>query len=837
MTRWSPAAERFFGWTEREVIGRPSPFAAQGDRPDLRALWTELENGRPFGRAEWSSRRKDGSRVDISVSATPIRNARGALSGVLVVVTEMTERRKIERALRESEQNYRLLFGNNPHPMWLYDLETLAFLEVNEAAIEKFGWSREEFLRMSLADIQVEEDRSRLRQSVDNLPPDGESRSLWRHRTRTGSRIDVEIISRPITFSGRRARLVLAHDVTERLKAEAALRKSEAQFRTICEEAPVGIFLCDAGGNDIYNNRESLRQHGYSDEEARGDGWRKAIHPDDRERVFREFEAAVRDGRNYEGVSRCLHPDGTIVWMDAKAAPIRDGDKIIGYVGMCEDITEFMKASQAVDRLASFPRLNPNPIFEFDDQGAITYRNEAAIAVAAATGLDDPAALLPAGTQAIVADCLATGAQSAGYETRCGDRALTWCFVPEPAGRRVIAFAFDISHRVDLENQLRQSQRLEAVGRLAGGVAHDFNNLLTVITGYCVLLLRRLGADDRIRREVLEIQKAGQRATSLTNQLLAYSRRQVLRPRTLDLNNVVADMDQMLRRVIGEDILLVTRTDPELGRVRADPGQLEQVIVNLAVNARDAMPRGGKLIVETHNADLDDFYARRHVGVRPGRYVRISISDTGAGMNRETRERVFEPFFTTKGQGKGTGLGLSTAYGIIKQSGGNIWAYSEPGIGTTFKIYLPRIDDAAEDDDIQEPRRIAPGGSETILVVEDEPKVRDLIVEILGSQGYTVLPASCGDEALEICRRHKGEIRLLLTDVVMPGFSGPEVATIVSRCRPGIRTIFMSGYTDDAIVHHGVIRDDVPFIQKPFSLDGLARKIREILDAPEREVA
>jgi PAS domain S-box-containing protein len=379
------------------------------------------------------------------------------------------------------------------------------------------------------------------------------------------------------------------------------------------------------------------------------------------------------------------------------------------------------------------------------------------------------------------------------------------------------------------EGQLRQVQKLEAVGQLAGGIAHDFNNLLTVINGYADLMLRGFAGDDPMRSKTEEIKKAAERATSLTRQLLAFSRKQILQPRLLDLNSLVAGICKMLRRLIGEDIEMVTVLRPDGGRINADPGQIEQVVMNLVVNAKDAMPHGGKITIETASVEISDDYAYTHVALRPGRYVRLAVSDTGVGMDAETRARIFEPFFTTKEVGKGTGLGLSTVYGIVKQSGGDIEVYSEVNTGTTFKVYLPLADEEAE----REEPPAAPGellkGTETILLVEDEGMVRTLARAILQESGYKVLEAVNGEEALRLLAESGGPVHLVLTDVVMPLMSGRELVGRVTALSPATRALYMSGYTDEAIVHHGVLDPDTPFLEKPFTPDALLRKVRETL--------
>jgi signal transduction histidine kinase/DNA-binding response OmpR family regulator len=382
---------------------------------------------------------------------------------------------------------------------------------------------------------------------------------------------------------------------------------------------------------------------------------------------------------------------------------------------------------------------------------------------------------------------------------------------------------------LETENQLRQSQKLESIGMLAGGIAHDFNNLLTVITGYSELILRRLDKADVLTQNIGEIKKAAERATSLTRQLLAFSRKQVLQPKVLDLNTVILNIEKMLVRVVGEDLELLTLPSAGLGQVKADPGQIEQVIFNLVVNARDAMPQGGKITLQTSNIFLDKEYANLHVAVQPGWFVMLAVCDTGHGMDSETQKHIFEPFFTTKEPGKGTGLGLATVYGIIKQSGGNLWVYSEVGVGTTIKIYLPRVDDEAMAPEAQTSQPTSTAGTETILLAEDDEMVRQLARESLRMNGYTVLEAENGGEALSICQKHAGPIHLLLTDVVMPGMSGKTLAEETVKLRPDTCVLYMSGYTDKAIVHHGILDKDIAFLAKPFTPDALALKVFEVL--------
>jgi two-component system cell cycle sensor histidine kinase/response regulator CckA len=385
--------------------------------------------------------------------------------------------------------------------------------------------------------------------------------------------------------------------------------------------------------------------------------------------------------------------------------------------------------------------------------------------------------------------------------------------------------------RTELEDQLRQAQKMEAIGQLAGGVAHDFNNILSAILGYCDLMLLQLKKEDPLTQKVDQIVKCSTRAAGLTRQLLAFSRKQVLEPKILNLNQIVSNVETMLRRLIGENIEFTTALAPDLASVKADPGQIEQVIVNLAVNSRDAMTNGGKLTIETANVHFDDDYAGQHVASVPGNHVMIAVTDTGCGMDDATKSRIFEPFFTTKEKGKGTGLGLATVYGIVKQSGGNVWCYSEKDKGTTFKIYLPMVSEKATIADLRRKGAATPAyGSETILVAEDEDTIRELMHDMLSIAGYKVITAANGGEALLACRNFKDKIHLLVTDVVMPHMSGRELAQSLEELRPGLKILYTSGYTDDAIVHHGFLDEGTPFLQKPFDMDALTRKVREVLD-------
>ncbi len=419
------------------------------------------------------------------------------------------------------------------------------------------------------------------------------------------------------------------------------------------------------------------------------------------------------------------------------------------------------------------------------------------------------------------------------YIRKDGSRVPVLIAVATLDASRNISISLDLSERKRLEEQLRSSQKMEAIGALAGGVAHDFNNLLSVILSYTGLIVDGLTPGDPIRSDLEEVHKAGLRAADLTRQLLAFSRKQMLQPSVLDLNQIVTGMAKLLRRLLGEGCELSLLTASAVGKVHADPGQIEQVVMNLVVNARDAMPKGGKLSVETENVTLDEEYASQHVGVAPGRYVMIAVTDTGTGIDSDTLARIFEPFFTTKEVGRGTGLGLSTVYGIVKQSGGHVWVYSEVGKGTTFKVYFPRTDAVADTPTIAPVSRTTLRG-ETILIVEDEEPVRVIMRTILRRQGYNVLDAQNGGEAFLLCEKFSAKIHLLLTDVVMPRMSGREVAERLAPMRPEMKVLFVSGYTENTVIHHGVLDAGIAFLTKPITPEVLARKVREVLDSPQR---
>jgi len=638
----------------------------------------------------------------------------------------------------------------------------------------------------------------------------------------------------------------------ERTRAEQALRASEARLKAVLHSALDAHVAMDDAGRVTSWNQQAESMFGWAEREVLGQRLADIIVP----HAHREAHAAglrrfLATGEgpilNQRIELTALRRDGTEFPVELAIAPVREGSSWL-FSAFVRDITARRAADEALRvseaKFGSAFRAHPSPmaIATLGDARWVDV-NESLLRL---FGMNRAETVGRSGRELgiwrrdelqeqMLAQLRAGGVfrdVEVEWLTRSGETrtgllsAEVIAFAGEP---HFLLHFQDMTERKQLEVQLRQAQKMEAIGRLAGGVAHDFNNVLTAIFGYVDILREEMPADSTAQQDLAEVRKASERAASLTKQLLAFSRQQVLEPVVLEPNALIEDFEKMLHRLIGEDVELRLSLARDTGNVRADPGQLQQVLMNLAVNARDAMPTGGKLILETANTELSEQYAELHQPVVPGRYVMLAVSDTGAGMTPETKARIFEPFFTTKEKGKGTGLGLSTVYGIVKQSGGYVWVYSEVGRGTAFKIYLPRVDVPA--DELLQPR--APGtvaGTETILLAEDDPMLRPLAKGLLEKLGYTVIDAENTAAALEAARRHAGPIHLLLADVVLPGASGRELARELEKTRPTTKVVYVSGYTDDAIVHHGMLEPGLNFLQKPFTPAALARKVREVLD-------
>jgi two-component system, cell cycle sensor histidine kinase and response regulator CckA len=641
----------------------------------------------------------------------------------------------------------------------------------------------------------------------------------------------------------------------QRIRRQLAER--EELFRLISENAADMIAVVDLQGRRIYNSLSYEKVLGYSAEELKQSFAFQQIHPDDRETVQRAEEDARVAGSGTTVEYRFCHKDGTWLILESTVSVIAarkgDSDKL---VIVTRDITERKRAVEAsLLSEAGFRSVvegAPYGICRASLDGRFLRINPA---LQKMLGYATPDGLLGARLDAAVfrnpadfrrlVELLADNGEFKDVEfewqrkdgvpltIRCSGRRLGGA---ELNGGFEI-FAEDVTDRRILERQLRMAAKMEAVGRLSGGIAHDFNNLLGVIIGYSQVLKRKLGPDSSLTEYADQVEKAGQRAVSLTRQLLAFSRQQILSPAVLDLNTLVSDMEKMLPRLIGEDIVLRIRLAPDLARVKADHGQIEQIVMNLAVNARDAMPDGGHLTVETANVELDEAYARQHAGAKPGRYVMLAVADSGIGMNAETIARIFEPFFTTKELGKGTGLGLATVYGVVKQSGGYIWVDSELGKGASFQIFLPRVDEPITATVENPPSESSLTGTETVLLVEDAEPLRKLAQSFLAEHGFQVLAAANGEEAVQLAKTCRRPIHLLLTDVVMPGMNGRALAEQLLPMQPQIRILYMSGYTDSFIAGHGVLEPGTHLLHKPFTEQALLRKVRQVLDLPRESDA
>ncbi|CAN5622807.1 hypothetical protein BH10ACI3_BH10ACI3_09730 [soil metagenome] len=725
------AFTKLTGYAPSEAIGQNPRILKSGEvAADVyKTLWKTILSGQPWT-GEMINRRKDGKHYIEEQIITPVMDTAGKITNFIAIKQNVTERKRGEEDLNESQRLIEGIINSIPVRVFWKDKD-LVYLGCNAAFALDAGFADPEDI-IGKDDFQMgwREQAESFRADDRRVIEDGIAKLLIEESQTTpdGDTITLLTSKLPLRDSAGKISGVLGTyvDITDRKKAEVAIRDSEERFSSAFEFAPIGVALVSPDGHWLKVNRALCDLVGYTEAEMLTSNFQEITHADDLEHDLENMRRVIAgDITSYQIEKRYVHKLGHYVPTLLNVSLVRDtGGKPRYFISQIQDITK----------------------------------------------------------------------------------------------------------RKELEEQNRHSQKMEAVGVLAGGIAHDFNNLLTAINGYSDLTLRKMQADDPLRHNVEEVKKAGDRAAELTSQLLAFSRKQVLKPMVHSLNLVIENLQNMLRRIIREDIDLRTVLDPALGNIKADPGQIEQVIMNLAVNARDAMPHGGTLTIESQNVYLDDEYVSQHLTIAPGAFVRLTVTDTGEGMEESVKQHIFEPFYTTKEVGKGTGLGLSMVYGVVKQSGGDIMVYSEPGHGTTFKIYLPCVDEIVQKPRWTGERKQLYSGTETVLLVEDEEVVRNLVREILAENGYKVLEASSGKEALKLCSSYEGPIHLLLSDVIMPKMGGSELKDEVVKMLPDIKTLFMSGYTDDALAHRGVFDADIAFIEKPFTPDALSRKVREVLE-------
>ncbi len=863
--RWFGDIDQLLGYEPGEFPREltPSVIHPNDRRRFLEAILRSIRTGEVFDE-EYRLQKKNGDYVVIASRGVAFRDAAGVVRKWIGINTEITERKKAEQTVHESEQRFRVAARVANDLIYERDCRTgLASFYGDPETHRNYG--SEDFPRTfsGWAELVHPDDLPRV---IDAAKAQFASGALYQvdYRIRKTGGEYLHLLDRAALVmdeAGTPQKWVgILSDITASKAAEEALRKSEEHFRSLIENAADIITVVDQEGLISYCSPAIELYFGYRPDEVLGQNGFAFIYPEDLPKGLKLFADLVQQpGSSLFTELRFVHKDGSYRHLEGVATNLLHNPAVAGIVINTRDVTERKITEEALrtseERFRIAANITNDIIFERDFRtGVLRFRSD--VSAYLGYGPEELPRTMYDFAELIHPDDLSKLLEAVQQNFRTGipyrveirvrkkdGVYAVWIsqgtLVRDPTGVPVkwVVVATDITRqkqaeteKAKLEEQLRQSMKMEAIGRLAGGVAHDFNNILTGITGYTQLLLSSVDADDPLRPDMLEIEKAAERAASLTAQLLAFGRQQIITPRVLDLNDLIVRSGNMLKRVIGEDIDFAVAPGKELKRVQADPGQIEQVLVNLAINAREAMPDGGKLTVETMNTRVDQEYCRQHAGVVPGEYVMMAVSDNGCGMNAEVRQHLFEPFYTTKEKGKGAGLGLSSVYGIVQQNNGFINVYSEVGVGTTFKICLPAVIDKAA-------AVIPPGppssvnGTETILLVEDEETVRNLARRILEKHGYQVIAAADGEKACLICKDLTGDVALLLTDVIMPQMNGNQLYEQLKVLRPQLKVLYMSGYAENAIANHGVLDANTQFIRKPFTVDALARRVRAVLDS------